>query len=187
MAAEGATETLELSRVIFTPANVSPHKVDNASGGCPAAERLEMVRLAIKDNPHFEASEIEIRRGGVSYTVDTIEHLNRELGESTLIILLVGEDTIAEMHLWKDVERLLDLCTVVPIARPGVEPDYISLASHVGKVKVQAVKARTIEIPLVAVSSSEIRRRLRQGKSVRYQVPEKVERYIRKKRLYSAR
>lgn len=184
MAAEGAREVLQLSRVLFVPANVSPHKLENASSTCPAAERLEMARLAIENNPHFEVSDIEILRGGASYTVDTIEQLSSELGKSTDIILLVGEDSIAEMHLWKDVERLLDLCTVVPVTRPGVEPDYAALAECVGNDKAEAVRARTIEIPLVAVSSTEIRRRLRQGKSIRYQVPERIERYIREKDLY---
>ncbi len=187
MAAEGAREALQLSRVLFIPARISPHKLDAPPSGCGDADRLEMLRLAVEDNPHFAPSDIELRRGGVSYTVETVEHLIDEFGVSAELFLLVGTDAVAEMHLWKDIERLLDLCAVVPISRPGAAADYTALAERVGREKADAVRSRTLDIPLVAVSSTEIRERLCEGRSVRYQVSASVENYIRDNDLYSAR
>jgi len=183
MVAEEARGRLGLERVVFVPARVSPHKLDRPPA--PAEDRLRMVQLAIADNPAFEASDIELRREGPSYSFDTLQHLREQSGGEWDRHFLVGADTLPELPAWHRVRELADLCKFVVFSRPGESLDALEpLRGALRDDQVAGIAARRIEIPLIGVSSTEVRRRVREGLSVRYLVPEAVRRYIVAKGLY---
>lgn len=183
--AETAREALGLERVIFIPAKLPPHKTATALAG--GADRLAMVRLAVAGNPAFAVSDIELRRPGVSYTVDTVRALREKLGAGIQIYFLIGMDTVAELAAWREVARLARLCKFIPLSRPGQpSPDAAALERAVGKRPAGAILKRALVMPLIGISSSEIRRRAADGRTIRYLVPAAVAAYIRRKRLYGS-
>ena len=172
--AEEVRQRLDLNRTVFMPCADPPHK--EYEGMAPAPARFDMVDLAIADNPHFEISSIELNRGGKSYTVDTLRQIREDLGYEVEIYLIVGSDNVPEIPKWYRPERIFDLCTVVVASRPGAMTEGVD---------ARLVKRmRFIPIPLIQISSTDIRRRLRENESVRYMVPPQVARYIREKGLY---
>lgn len=180
--AERAAELLRARGVIFIPCNIPPHKP--AAELAPGRHRFRMVELAIRGNRGFRADDIELRRGGVSYTVETIEALRARLGPRARIWLLIGADSLLELPTWRDYRRLLSLCTVVTAGRPGIE-----IGARVGRGPVRGgdparPAARILDTPRIDISSTEIRRRRREGLSIRYMVPRAVERYISSRGLY---
>lgn len=182
--AETAREALGLDRVIFIPAKLPPHKT--AAALADGADRLAMVRLAVAGNPAFAVSDMELRRPGVSYTVDTVRALRGKLGAGTSIYFLIGADTISELAAWREVTRLARLCKFVPMSRPGqASPNVAALEQAVGRLPARAILKRALAMPLIGISSSEIRRRIAEGRTIRYLVPEAVAAYIRRKHLYA--
>ena len=172
-AAENAREALSLDEVLFVPAASPPHKLDLRLS--PARDRLAMVELATAGNPSFVASDVELRRAGPSYTADTLAELKRERPEDELF-LIVGSDTLGEMASWHEPARIFALSTIAVASRPGVDG---TLASP-----PQARVVR-VEGPGLFLSASEVRRLVREGRSVRYLVPEAVSHYITRHRLYA--
>jgi nicotinate-nucleotide adenylyltransferase len=170
--AQDAMEALDLDRVKFIPAATPPHKpLDRNISG---TQRLRMVRLAIRGCERFEADDIEVRRGGPSYSVETVGELGlRHPGAEFYFI--IGSDSLGELPLWREIRRLARLCTFVVVARPGFAA---------GMPKGLGLRCRFVEGHLCEISSSEIRRRLARGQSVRWLVPEAVLRYIRRVKLY---
>lgn len=171
-AAENAREGLALDEVRFLPAQVPPHRPAPVSS---ARDRFAMVALATALHPRFVADDLELQREGPSYTVDTIARL-RDERPGDEVVLVVGSDTLPELPTWKDHERLLRMCTVAVVTRPEEgRPE-----------RTQAVRAevRLITGPGLAVSATEIRRRVKEGHSIRYLVPETVADYIAKRGLY---
>lgn len=167
--ARAILERLPLDRVLFVPAAAPPHK----SGAlAPAADRWEMVRLAIDGLDGFEASPVELRRQGPSYTVDTLRQLRADHPGGELF-LIVGADNVPDLATWYDPEGIFALATVVAGTRAG-PPAVGPLAARV----------RRVDTPAYDISSTEVRRRLREGLSVRYLVPEAVEGYLRDRCLY---
>jgi nicotinate-nucleotide adenylyltransferase len=136
-----------------------------------------MVRLAIDGNPRLALSDIEVRRPEPSYTVETVRQFRRELGEHEQLYFIMGADSLAQFFTWKDPLELIDSCEFVVVPRPGVDPSD-------GDPRIRE-KAHMLETPLIGVSSSDIRERVRTGRSIRYLVPEGVTAYIREKNLYS--
>lgn len=182
--AQDALDQFGLMRVLWMPAANPPHKPAQAL--VPAADRLEMLRLAVQGDDRFEVSDDEIRRGGVSYTVDTVQRL-RERWPDADLHLIIGGDSLRELHTWKDITTILALCEVVTVARPGFGADSIDPALlRLPDPWPQRLLARVVTGHLVEISSSDIRQRISRGQSIRYLVPEAVERYIRSRRLYSA-
>ena len=179
--AEEARIKLGLSEVIFLPAG-NPRLKKNIVIASQQ-HRLEMIKLAIKSNPHFKISTVEIERTGPSYSAHSLPLLKKELGDSADIYFLIGMDALAELYKWKDPERLLEVCRVVGMTRPGYRDlDW----SPIGKVISDASKQiMVLEVPEIGVSSTDIRRRISQGETIRYLVPENVEKYIRQRALYS--
>ncbi|MGO8702426.1 MAG: nicotinate-nucleotide adenylyltransferase [Candidatus Brocadiia bacterium] len=183
--AETAREALGLDGVIFIPAKLPPHK--RAAPLASGADRLAMVRLAVAGNPAFSASDIELRRPGISYTVDTVRALREKLGAGVQIYFLIGMDTVAELTAWREVARLARLCRFVPLSRPGhANADAAALERAVGRLPARAILKRAVAMPLIGISSSEIRRRVAEGRTIRYLVPDPVAAYIRRKRLYGS-
>ncbi len=173
--AQDAVEQLELDRLIFVPAAISPHKQQ-----CQPVEgrhRFEMLKLATENHLRFEVSDLELSRGGVSYTFDTIQHLQAQHPDSE-IFFIIGLDSLVELHLWRNVDDLLECCTVVPFGRGGVDPAEIAEQCQLPKVwKIKLLK-RLIRIHELEVSASEIRKRIAEGLSIQTLVPPEVEMYI---------
>ncbi len=178
--AETCREACQLDQVVFVPCAQSPHKRDTQPSDNGA--RLEMLRLAIGGHQSFSVSEIELQRGGVSYTVDTVESMSSERPDAELFLLL-GADSLAQFHLWKQPERICDLATLVMIGRP--DTDSPALRSDLfAAAPALPVRLLTCQAPLVEISSSDIRNRVAACKSIRYRTPRAVEAYIGASGLY---
>ena len=179
--AQDALEQLELDRVIFVPTAVSPHKLHRAP--TEGRHRFEMLQLATENNFHFEVSDMELSRGGVSYTVDTVEHLQADHPD-TEIFFIVGLDSLLEMHRWHRLGDLLECCTVVPFGRGGEDPEAVAATCGLSNDWKTRLLARLIRIHEVEVSASEIRMRIAEGLSIQTLVPPEVEMYIAEHNLY---
>ncbi|MBQ41740.1 MAG: nicotinate-nucleotide adenylyltransferase [Candidatus Brocadiia bacterium] len=172
--ARSVRERLPLDRVLFVPAADPPHK-DHRADIAASAHRWAMVERAIADEPGFEASPVELERNGKSYTVDSLRLLGEQNPGSELF-LLIGTDNVSDMTTWHDPEGILELCTVVAGSRPTqaatrADPDLVS-------------RIVFVETPVIDISSTHIRQRLRDGLPVRWLLPGGVEEYIRAERLY---
>lgn len=183
-AAEWARDQLELDRVVFVPAGTPPHKRDHSRSG--AAARLAMTRLAVRGQAGFAVSDLEIRRRGPSFTVDTLRALAARDPRARWFLIL-GEDNLAEFDSWREPETILELATVVVALRPRalsnarVARHRVSGALR-GRSRTGAVV--TLDNPGIDLSSSAIRARARRGRSIRYLVPAAVDRYITRTKLY---
>ncbi len=177
--AEEARLRLGLGEVIFVPAGQPYFKGGKAIA--PAQCRLEMTRLAISSNPYFQVSSIEVDRPGPSYTVDTIAALRNKLGAGAEIFFIMGADALMELPLWKEPARILAMCRLVAVRRPGRIIDLSSLDSSLPGASARIV---FLDAPEIGISSTEIRSRVSRGLSIRYLVPEEVEEYIRRNGLY---
>ena len=180
--AELARDRLELDKVIFIPAGdpwmKSAHKVTSAD------KRVNMVSLAIATNRAFSLSAIEVDRPGPTYTVDTIEKLSGEVGNDTGIFLLLGWDSVADLPSWKAPYRISKMARIVAFPRPGfIKPDLAELGKAMPGI---AERILFMDEPNLSISSTCIRKRAREGKSVRYLVPETVGQYIIENDLYKA-
>ncbi|MFA6173604.1 MAG: nicotinate-nucleotide adenylyltransferase [Kiritimatiellales bacterium] len=179
--AQDAVEQLELDRLIFVPAAVPPHKQDKALA--EGRHRFEMLQLATESNLSFEVSDMELQRGGVSYTFDTITQIQFEHPGAELFFI-VGLDSLVELHCWRNVDKLLELCTIVPFARGGEDPARVAEQIKLSEPWKTRLMERLIRIHEVEISASEIRMRLAEGLSIRYLVPPEVEMYIAEHHLY---
>jgi nicotinate-nucleotide adenylyltransferase len=178
-----AAEQLDVSRIVLIPSAAPPHKNNAQLAG--AEDRLEMVRLAIADEPGFEVSDVEIRRTGPSYTILTVEEYRRELGPDAPLYWLIGADTLPELHTWYRVAELVELCRIVTAARPGYErPDLSSLQGCLSSAQIQRLSEGILTTPRIDISATEIRRRAREGRSIRYLLPESVRGWVRRRDLY---
>ena len=181
LAAQEAYEQLDLSRVMLMPAHTRPHKDRVVTTS--AADRLAMLRLAAADDARFEVSDLEVRRGGSSYTIDTVAALRAEVDAE--IILLVGSDSVPELPTWHRVGKLMDLCTLVVMARPGFSVEQLDrLRGALSAEQVERIAGDLLAIPLIEISSTSVRERLAAGRSIRYLVPRAVEDYIAATGLY---
>jgi len=179
--AEEARLGLGLSQVIFVPAGEPWLK--GAREISPAAHRLEIVKLAITSNPHFIVSTVDMDRGGPSYTEDTLTDLKRELGEAADFYFILGLDTLAQFAMWREPRRIVAMCHLVAAKRPEArEFDLESLEQSIPGI---SRRLTILDNPQVDISSSEIRRRVAKGLSIRNLVPDAVERYIREQGLYT--
>lgn len=175
-----AAEALGLRRVLFMPAAQPPHKRGQAISG--ATDRLLMTRLAIADNRAFELCGIEMERPGPSYTVDSIEELQRQFGPQVQLFLVMAADSLEQIDTWRKPDRLLSLVEWVVGPRPGVVlPDRAALDRRFGEA---AQRIHLLDGPSLDVSSSEIRRRVATGHAIRYLVPRAVEELIAERGLY---
>jgi nicotinate-nucleotide adenylyltransferase len=181
--AEEARLRLKLARVLFVPARQQWLKTDRDIA--PVAHRVEMVKLAIAANPHFEISTVDIDRPGPSYSVETVAILRQRMGAEAKVFFLVGWDSLAELPQWKEPDRLIRLCKLVAVTRPGFSrPDLKALEPSVPGVTQSVV---WLDIAPVDISSSDIRERVAQGLSIHDLVPERVESYIKEHELYRQR
>ncbi len=174
--AEGVREKFSLSRVIFVPAARPPHKMKEEISGAP--HRYEMALLATEDNSNFSVSDLEMKRPGRSYTIETLKEL-KEKYQGAEIYFIVGRDSALEIFTWKDPERLLGLCRFISVQRPfSRELDKLD--------RKYRERIEVLQVPTLSVSSTEIRQRVREGKSIRYLVTRCVEEYIYENKLYKS-
>ena len=180
--AEQARETFALDRVLFVPAARPPHKRKQSL--CAARHRLAMVKLALAGNDVFGASDVEIRRGGVSYSVDTVERLARR-HRGAALFFVIGSDTVPELPTWKQAGRLAELATLVVACRPDAPlPPATKLAGTLTREQVRSLQEHVLPMPPVGLASRDIRQRVAEGRSIRYMVPREVEQYIHAHGLY---
>jgi nicotinate-nucleotide adenylyltransferase len=179
--AEAVRTEFDLDMVLFVPSGLSPHKEPETVTS--AQHRYLMTVLATLTNPYFEVSRVDIDRPGVTYTVDTIADLRREYGSGVAFHFITGADALAEIFAWKSAEELVRECTFVGATRPGFTLDHLP-AEVEEFYHRNAVSFRFIEVPALAISSTELRRRVREGRSLRYLTPEEVSFYIVKNGLY---
>jgi len=181
--ARAVLEHLGLERMVLIPSANPPHKSPQAVAG--AEDRLAMLRLAIADEPGFDLSACEIERPGPSYTIDTVAAFRREWGDKAELHWLIGSDSLSELASWHRVAELVGMCRIVTAARPGREvPDLSALGGRVGERQIQRLRDGILPTPRIDISASEIRRRVRQGRSVRWLVPTAVAQYIDRRGLY---
>ena len=176
--AEEARDRLDLEEVCFVPARDPWMKAGQplTSGH----DRLSMARLAMEDNPFFRVSTLELERPGPSYTVDTLRELQEDYGPEAQLFFILGSDAFARFDEWKDPEGILGLATLVVVDRPGATASAEAIDQQVGNAgSVERVRGVHLEI-----SAKDIRRRVAEGASIRYLVPEPVERYIYARGLY---
>jgi nicotinate-nucleotide adenylyltransferase len=180
--AQDAIEAFDLSRVIFVPCASPPHK----SGAALAAaeHRLAMLETAIEGDLRFEVSDMEIQRGGTSYTIDTLRSVAAE-HPGVELFFIIGADSLVELHLWRAIDALLGLCRIVTLARPGVSLEDLQAKDlKLRDPWPERLRADIRFGHLVNVSSTDVRYRVAEGMSIRYLVPPGVEMYITEHSLY---
>ncbi len=180
VAGEEARCALGLERVLFVPSARPPHKLEYPVS--PADRRVEMVRLAIADNPQFELSTVELDRSGYSYTVDTVAELQQQLGSEAQLYFILGEDALADLPAWHQPKKLLELCELIAVNRPG----YHSFSLRLLERQLPGVENRVhpVRIPELAIWSTELRARVASGLPIRYLLPDTVHDYIYEQGLY---
>lgn len=176
--AERAAEELDLDRVVFVPAQTPPHKLGQEI--LPSRHRVAMVRLAIQDNDRFTWSDLDLRSGKPSYTSELVTRVAR-LYPSSLVVFIAGSDSLRDFPTWHEPETILAHAALAIARRPGVTIDNAMLTSVPGLEE----RVSFFHNPLIDISSSSIRERVRAGLSIRYLVPETVAAYIADHRLYT--
>lgn len=180
VAAEMARHEFALEKVIFIPTGNPPHKVGRRVTS--PGDRYEMVKRAVQDNSFFEVSDLEIQRKGYSYTVDTLKELH-ELYPQHELYFITGADAFREIFTWREVQSVLSLSHFIGASRPGFDPhefleelkrDYPEFLPHM----------HLFDVPALAISSTDIRSRVKEGKPIRYLLPESVRLYIEETGLY---
>ncbi len=181
VAAEAARVEFDLEKVIIIPSGNPPHKQEQKI--TEPEHRYNMAVLAASSNPAFGVSGLEIGRGGISYTVDTVKDLKGIYGEDADIFFIIGADEVIGLSSWHRIRELAALCKFIVASRPGF--DNFLLEQNIMEISSEYnAKMFCIEIPLLAISSTDIRNRVRNGKPIKYLLPEKVENYIKEKGLY---
>lgn len=179
--AEQAYEQLALDKVLFMPSKNPPHKAKPES--VSEQGRVDMIELAIRENPHFELSTVELEREGMTYTADTLTILTEQHAD-TEYFFIVGADSLFMMQNWWKPETIFKLCTVAAANRDNMDQAGIERQAEYLKLTFGASIA-LINMPMIQISSAEIRKRISAEKSVRYYLPDSVYDYIRKNRLYA--
>ncbi|MEA3486665.1 MAG: nicotinate-nucleotide adenylyltransferase [Thermodesulfobacteriota bacterium] len=189
--AEEILELFRLDRIIFLPARIQPLKTGRDIS--PFRHREQMLRLAIEDNPSFSISDIENRRDGRSYSIETVRHFLDNSPDGTKLYFMLGQDAFHEIQMWKEWKDLVRLCNFVVMTRPGYEikkltdtfpPDFAPLFRYDRATdSFRGPTGNTIffrKLTLLDISSTDIRRRIKAGISIKYLVPETVRNYISK-------
>lgn len=180
--AETCREACSLDEVWFVPNAQPPHK--RAAALTPVRQRLEMLELALADAPGLRVSAIEADRPGLSYTVETLDQLRRQQ-PNTELFFLMGADSLQDLPTWREPERICQLATLLIVGRPGMPvPDLSILERYLDARQVEAVRRHYVEMPLIALSSTDVRQRVRHAQSIRFRTPRAVQEYIVQHQLY---
>lgn len=179
--AEVVRKRLNLAEVIFVPAGQPWLKADKPI--TPAKHRLQMLRLSLAGKPYFKISTLEIERAGPSYTIDTIIELRSKINARDELFFILGQDNLAQLPQWREPSRLIQLCYLVAVSRPG--PPRPNLKILEASLPGISQRVMLMDEPQVNISASEIRDRVARGLSIRHLVSEPVNRYIKENRLYA--
>ena len=180
-AAEAARIEFGLCKVIFMPVGNPPHKQSQAISD--AEHRYRMTALATSSNSGFEVSRLEVDKAGITYTFDTMKELRNIYGEAPARYFITGADAVLELLTWYKLGELLTLCKFIAVTRPGF--DICKLEQKIAEITSKYDgEIICLEVPLLEISSTDIRERIRSGKPVKYLLPEEVEAYIHKNGLY---
>ncbi len=179
VAAEEALVQFNLDRVVFMPTGEPARKTHQRVTS--AEHRYLMTVIATASNPDFAVSRLEVDRPGVTYTVDTMTELRTIHGPDADLFFITGADAVLDILTWKDSSRLADLCTLIAATRPGYDLTPLGDALASGELKVELM-----EVPALAISSTDIRARIAARRPVRYLLPEAVAAYVKKNGLYGA-
>ena len=181
--ARAVQEQLSLDRIILLPSASPPHKHGADLLACE--HRADMVRLAIADELGLALSDFDLTRSGPSYTIDTVLHFRKTLGDDVALHWIIGADSLAELMTWHRVSELVDACRIVTVGRVGWDREsWSTLRAELGEAQVQRLKTGVLDTPVIQISSTEIRDRIRRGLSVRFLVPDAVLAYIKAHGLY---
>ncbi len=179
--ADDVRDKYRLGKVLFIPSGLPPHKPD--SEVLDSEHRFEMVRLAVASNAGFEASRMEIDREGFTYTVNTLNELKEKYCEGTTFYFIIGADVIAELKTWREYKKVFQLCEFIAVLRPRYSDG--GFISEIQQLEAEAgAKIHPLQSRLIDISSTDIRERCMRGASIKYLVPEAVEKYILDKGLY---
>jgi nicotinate-nucleotide adenylyltransferase len=173
--AQTICEAEEFDKIIFVPAFKNPHKSEGVSS--PIEKRLKMLEIAVEGNPHFEISDIEIKRGGISYSLDTIRHIKKEQNlKCEELYFLIGSDILNDFHKWHEPLKILEECQVIVALRPGFQPSSVPnwILSEI----------QFANIPRFELSATQIRKRWKENKTIRYMVTQPVWEFINENSLY---
>jgi len=178
--ADEVLEALALDRILFVPAGVPPHK--SPALLAPAEDRFAMVKLAVAGRPRFEVSDIELRRAGPSYTVETVEALGIPRAQ---LFLIVGSETFLDLLSWREPRRIAELAQLAVVPRVGsaFDPDSAAARKVVREIGQEPLVVHATSLP---ISASELRRRVREGRSLAFRLPDAVIRHIEARGLYRA-
>jgi nicotinate-nucleotide adenylyltransferase len=179
VAATEAWYQLGLGKVLIVPAGSPPHKPGRPIS--PAHHRLRMLELAVAGRSQFEISHVDLDRPGPCYTVDTLELLRAERGPNSRFFFIVGADSLVELATWYRPKRLIHLCELAVVLRPGTEVDLSQLEKQLPGL---SARVHWVHMPLLEISSSDLRRRVRGGRTISYLLPRDVELYIHEQNLY---
>lgn len=177
LTAEEAFFQFHLEKVIFMPTLIPWQKEDRKV--LQAEHRYNMIIIATSSNPHFEVSRLEIDRKKVSYTIDTLKELRKIYGSQTELYFITGADSILDIITWKNPDEVLEYCIFIAATRPGYNLGKLNKIKGLEKAKIY-----NMEIPALAISSTDIRRRIREDKPIRYLLPDDVIEYIKKNNFY---
>lgn len=181
--AETCLEGATLDQVWFMPCAIQPHKPDRQLAS--AKHRVEMLELAIAGHERFQVSSLELDRGGASYTVETLRALTLAHPEHTFYFLM-GGDSLVDFPKWREPAEICKLAIPLVVRRSGSpEPAWDSFAPWVSAERLAEIQQLQIAMPIIELSSTEIRTRIRQGRSIRYRLPRGVEKYIQNQGLYA--
>lgn len=179
ISAEYVAEALELDIVIFIPTGEKVYKECSAAN---ASDRMNMTIAAVKDNPKFSVSDIEVLNKGVNYTSETLEKLHG-INPNAHFYFIVGADSLDYMEDWHNPKKIFELCTVAAVQRMGFDDSAIQKKSDFLKEKYDAC-IECVQAPVIDVSSSQIRKRIKDGLSIKYLVCDAVREYIEQNNLY---
>ncbi|UMZ72885.1 nicotinate-nucleotide adenylyltransferase [Natranaerofaba carboxydovora] len=179
--AQEALNNFGLDHVVFMPSGIPPHK--DAKKVTAAEERYMLTVLATIENPNFSVNRYELEREGRSYSIHTLEYFQNILPKGSELYFITGLDILLDITTWKDYERVLDLCTFICARRPDFSFEELdkNIISKCPKIKW---RVKYMDIPLMQISSTDIRDRCKKKKSIKYLVPSNVEEYIKKNGLY---
>jgi nicotinate-nucleotide adenylyltransferase len=181
--AEKVCQQHHLSKILFMPAYIPPHKYVNDLA--EAHHRYQMIKAVISGKSKFEVSDLEIKREGKSYTIDTVQEILDHYGKDCEVFLIMGADSLNELELWKNIKRLSQLCHFVIVNRPGFKTEASTrLVEIIGSNNILDMERLRVEINPVGISSTDIRKRLNDGVQIKDLVPECVEGYIKEHSLY---
>jgi len=194
-AAEEIREMFDLTQVIFIPTNIPPHK--ESEEVVFAYHRLRMLDLAVEDNPQFFTSDVELKRPGKSYSIETINHFKHTFGEELNLFFILGTDAFLEITSWKNYQELFSLCNFIVMNRPGyevkelyqviptqVKKDFIYRPDEKRFMHSSHFSIYFMEVTPIDISSNSIRKLIRDGRSIKYLLPEEVENYVREHKFY---